>query len=39
MTKSIISRFVVNRVLLKPKSWMLEELTKDKAWASEVQEL
>ena len=39
MTKSIISRFIINGELLKAKSRMLEELAKDKIWASEVQEL
>ena len=39
MTKSIMSRFVINGELLKAKSRMPEELAKDKIWASEVQEL
>jgi hypothetical protein len=39
MTKSIMSRFLVDGVLLESKSPMPEELAKDKAWANEVGEL
>ena len=39
MTKSVMSRFLINGVLLESKSWMLKELTEDKEWANEVVEL
>jgi hypothetical protein len=39
MTKSVISRFLVDGVLLKSKSQMPKELTKDKEWANKVIEL
>jgi hypothetical protein len=39
MTKSVISQFLVNGVLLKSKSQMPKELIKDKEWANKVVEL
>jgi hypothetical protein len=39
MIKSVISRFLINGVLLESQSWMLKELAKDKEWADKVREL
>ena len=39
MVEIIVSRFIINGVLLEPKSPMPEELVQDNAWSSEVQEL
>jgi hypothetical protein len=39
MTKSVMSRFLINGVLLESKSRMPKELAEDKEWANEVGEL
>ena len=39
MTKSVMSRFLINGVLLESGSRMPKELAEDKEWANEVGEL